>query len=75
MDINKGLYKRWIHSVHESCWRIGVAATAKEFNISEKDVQNTTMSWDGFDGKWEDYVEFGPDGPDDINKDDPRPPN
>jgi len=69
-----GALKTWMHSIYEDCFAIGVSATAEKYNISEKEVQQTTMAWDGFEGPWEEYVEYPPDGPDDINKDEPIPP-
>lgn len=69
-----GALKTWMHSIYEDCFAIGVSATAEKYNISEKEVQQTTMAWDGFEGTWEEYVEYPPDGPDDINKDEPIPP-
>lgn len=52
-----GALKHWMHSVYEDCFALGIPATAEKYNISEQEVKQVTMTWDGFDGPWESYVE------------------
>ena len=49
--------KRWMHSIYDDCFEIGVSATAQKYNIPEREVKQVTMNWDGFEGPWEDYIE------------------
>ena len=51
-----GAFKQSLAEIHESTLLVGVKVTASIFNVSEDYVKEATMTWDGYDCPWEEYV-------------------
>tara|TARA_A100001035_G_C27745634_1_gene483835 strand:+ start:251 stop:448 length:198 start_codon:yes stop_codon:yes gene_type:complete len=51
-----GAFKQRLAAIHESTLLVGVRATSSIFNVSEDYVKEATMTWDGYDCPWEEYV-------------------
>ena len=51
-----GAFKQSLAEIHESTLLVGVKVTASIFNVSEDYVKEATMTWEGYDCPWEEYV-------------------